>query len=190
MTTGVRPTIAAPAAALGEIIFTATDIARAVEAVAAGIRSDFAGEPFIMVSVLKGAAVFTADLMRALGNYPLTVDYMVVASYGTGRTDGSSPDVRILKDLDRNPAGHNVLLVEDIVDEGFTLEYLLNNLRSRAPKAVRACALVDKAFHRKTNAVVDYVGLQGPDAFLVGYGLDHQERFRNLPYICKLQAPA
>src|SRR5438309_12058156 len=104
MTTGVRPTIAAPAAALGEIIFTATDIARAVEAVAARIRSDFAGEPFIMVSVLKGAAVFTADLMRALGNYPLTVDYMVVASYGTGRTDGSSPDVRILKDLDRNPA--------------------------------------------------------------------------------------
>jgi hypoxanthine phosphoribosyltransferase len=174
---------------LGEVVFTATDIAQAVDAIATQIRHDYHGEPVLLVGVLKGAALFAADLMRALGDYPLTIDYMAVASYGIGRLDGAEGTVRILKDLDLNPAGHHVLLVEDIVDEGLTLRYLLNNLRSRGPKSLRACALIDKAFHRKTDVTIDYVGLQGPDAFLVGYGLDHQERFRNLPVICKLLGP-
>jgi hypoxanthine phosphoribosyltransferase len=174
------------AAQLGEVVFSAHDITQAVNRIAERIRSDYAGEPLLMIGVLKGAISFVSDLMRALGDYPLYIDFMVVASYGTGRSDGRG-DVRLLKDLDRNPAGQHVLLVEDIVDEGFTLEYLLKNVAARAPRSIRACALVDKPFHRKTDVTVDYVGLRAPDAFLVGYGLDHQERFRNLPYICKLQ---
>jgi hypoxanthine phosphoribosyltransferase len=176
-----------PSAQLGEIVFDAADIERAVLSIAQRIRADYRGEPLLMVGVLKGAVLFASDLMRALGDYPLGIDFMVVSSYGSGR--GSGSDVRLLKDLDRNPAGEHVLLVEDIVDEGLTLEYLLKNLRSRAPKSLRACALLDKPFHRKTDVRIDYVGMRAPDAFLVGYGLDHQERFRNLPYICKLQTP-
>jgi hypoxanthine phosphoribosyltransferase len=173
---------------LGDIVFSREDIDRAVTAIAQRIRDDYRGEPLLMVGVLKGAILFVGDLMRALSDYPISVDFVVVASYGTGRTDGRG-NVRILKDLDRNPSGHHILLVEDIVDEGYTLEYLLENMATREPRSLRACALVDKPFHRKTAIEVDYVGLRAPDAFLVGYGLDYQERFRNLPYICKLQAP-
>ena len=190
MTSTMRPPAASVDVEPGEVVFSAADIAHAVDRIAASIRRDYAGEPVLLIGVLKGAAIFTADLMRALGDYPLTVDFIVVASYGVGRFDDAGGNVRLLKDLDRNPAGQHVILVEDIVDEGLTLQYLSNNLKSRAPKSLRACALVDKAFHRKTDVVVDYVGLEGPDAFLVGYGLDHQERFRNLPYICKLQTSA
>jgi hypoxanthine phosphoribosyltransferase len=170
---------------LGDVVFSEADIARAVERLAGRIRADYRGEPVLMIGVLKGAILFAGDLMRALGDYPLSIDFMVVASYG-GEGMPKRGDVRLLKDLDRNPAGQHVLLVEDIVDEGLTLEYLQKNINSRAPKSLRACALVDKPFHRKVDVTVDYVGLRAPDAFLVGYGLDYQERFRNLPYICKL----
>ena len=173
--------------ALGEIVFSEREIEQAVSGIAARVRKDYAGEPIMLVGILKGAVLFTGDLMRALGDYPLSVEFMVVTSYGTGR--GPSSAVRLLKDLDRNPAGQNVLLVEDIVDEGLTLAYLLNNLHSRGARSLRACALIDKPFHRKVDVKVDYIGLEAPDAFLVGYGLDYQERFRNLPYICKLQGP-
>ncbi len=173
--------------ALGEIVFSEREIEQAVSGIAARVRKDYAGEPIMLVGILKGAVLFTGDLMRALGDYPLSVEFMVVTSYGTGR--GPSSAVRLLKDLDRNPAGQNVLLVEDIVDEGLTLAYLLNNLHSRGTRSLRACALIDKPFHRKVDVKVDYIGLEAPDAFLVGYGLDYQERFRNLPYICKLQGP-
>ncbi len=173
---------------LGEVVFSAEEIAAAIRRLADSIRRDYAGEPILMVGVLKGAVLFAADLMRALGDYPMAIDFIVVSSYGTGRT-GTKGDVRLLKDLDTNPAGRNVLLVEDIVDEGLTLDYLLNNMRSREPRSLRACALMDKPFHRAVDVRVDYVGLTAPDAFLVGYGLDHQEAFRNLPYICKLLSP-
>ena len=175
---------------LGEIVFSADDIAAAVRSIAARVRADYRDTPLLLVGVLKGAGIFSADLMRALGDHPLSVDYMSVAGYGTGRPAHAGGVVRILKDLERDPAGEHVLLVEDIVDEGYTLSYLINNLASRAPASLRACALIDKPFHRKTDVHVDYVGLLAPDAFLVGYGLDHQERFRNLPDIRKLQAPA
>lgn len=168
----------------GPIVFDELTIKTAVESVARAIRRDYAGEPLLLVGVLKGAILFAGDLMRALGDYPLAVDFMVVSSYGEGRS--STAKVRLLKDLDHDPAGRHVLLVEDIVDEGLTLQYLLSNLRSRGAKTLRACALLDKPFHRKADVRIDYVGLQAPDAFLVGYGLDHQERFRNLPYICRL----
>ena len=173
---------------LGEVVFSAETISAAVSGIAQRVRADYGGTPFTMVGILKGAAVFAADLMRALGDYPLSVDFMVVNSYNTGRKTGS--DVRLLKDLDHNPAGQHVLLVEDIVDEGMTLAYLVNNLTSRKVASLRTCALLDKPFHRKVNIKIDYIGLEAPDAFLVGYGLDWQERFRNLPYICKLHGAA
>ena len=172
-----------------EIVFSAERIASAIGSLASEIREAFAGDTILFIGVLKGAAIFGADLMRALGDHPMIVDFMVVTSYGTGRTSGSS-GVRILKDLDEDPKGRHVLLVEDIVDEGLTLRYLLDNLRSRGPASLRSCALLSKPFHRQTDVTVDFVGLEAPDAFLVGYGLDHQERFRNLPYICKLQTSA
>ncbi len=175
---------------LGDVVFDREQIARAVDTIAQRMRSDYGATPLLLVGVLKGAAVFAADLMRALADHPLTVDYMVVASYGSGRSPHAGGVVRILKDLDRDPAGEHVVLVEDIVDEGYTLSYLVNNLKSRSPASLRTCALLDKPFHRKTDIAVDYVGLVAPDAFLVGYGLDHQERFRNLPDIRKLSAPA
>jgi hypoxanthine phosphoribosyltransferase len=172
---------------LGRIVFSAEDIARAVARLGKEIGARSAGKPLLMVGVLKGALPFAADLMRALGEYPLTIDFMVVSSYGTGR-DGDV-DVRLLKDLDTSPSGRHVLLVEDIVDEGYTLSYLLNNLRSRHAASVQSCALIDKPFHRAVDVRPDYVGLQAPeDVFLVGYGLDFQEHFRNLPHIRQLQA--
>jgi hypoxanthine phosphoribosyltransferase len=172
---------------LGKIVFSEHDIAAAVARLGREISAASAGKPLLMVGVLKGALPFAADLMRALGEYPLTVDFMVVSSYGDGRT--GDVDVRLLKDLDTNPAGRHILLVEDIVDEGYTLSYLLNNLRSRDAASVQSCALINKTFHRAVKVQPDYVGLQAPDdAFLVGYGLDFQEHFRNLPHIRQLQA--
>lgn len=172
---------------LGEVIFDEAAIAEAVARIAAAVKADFAGAPIVMVPILKGALLFSADLMRALGDYPVTIDFMVVSSYGTGRN--GTTDVRLLKDLDQNPAGKNILLVEDIIDEGYTLSYLLGNIRSRDPQVVRACALIDKPFHRAVDVQADYVGLRAPDGtFLVGYGLDFQERFRNLPHIRQLQS--
>ncbi|HEV2038230.1 MAG TPA: hypoxanthine phosphoribosyltransferase [Candidatus Eremiobacteraceae bacterium] len=172
---------------LGKIVFSAEDIALAVARLAQEIRSRSGGRPLLMVAILKGALPFAADLMRALGEYPLTIDFMVVSSYGPGR-EGHG-DVRLLKDLDTSPSGRHLLLVEDIVDEGYTLAYLLNNVRSRNAASVQSCALIDKPFHRAVDVRPDYVGLQAPDdAFLVGYGLDFQEHFRNLPHIRQLQA--
>jgi len=172
-----------------EVVFGAEQIARAIERIAAQIRVTYAGESVLLIGVLKGAAIFIADLMRALGDYPLTVDFMIVASYGTGRS-ASTSDVRIVKDIDGDLQGRHVVLVEDIVDEGVTLGHLMASIRSRGPASLRACVLLDKPFHRHEGVTIDFVGLDAPDAFLVGYGLDHQERFRNLPYICKLQTSA
>jgi hypoxanthine phosphoribosyltransferase len=172
---------------LGDVVFSEGDIAAAVARLGDAIRARNAGRPLVAVGILKGALTFTADLIRALGDYPLTVDFMVVSSYGTGRT--TNMDVRILKDLDQSPSGKHLLIVEDIVDEGYTLAYLLNNLRSRNAASVQSCALINKPFHRAVDVQPDFVGLVAPaDSFLVGYGLDFQERFRNLPHIRHLQA--
>src|SRR5579864_6008665 len=172
---------------LGKIVFSAEDIGDAVTRIAAEVRVGFGGQPLVLVAILKGALLFAADLMRALDDYPVTIDFMVVSSYGSGRA--GKTDVRLLKDLDQSPHGKHVLLVEDIIDEGYTLSYLLGNLRSRRPAQVQSCALIDKPFHRVVNVKPDYVGLQATnDAFLVGYGLDFQERVRNLPHIRQLQS--
>lgn len=172
---------------LGEVVFSEEDIAAAVARLGDEIRQRNAGRPLVAVGILKGALTFTADLIRALGDYPLTVDFMVVSSYGTGRA--TNTDVRILKDLDQSPSGKHLLIVEDIVDEGYTLAYLLNNLKSRNAASVQSCALINKPFHRAVDVEPDFAGLVAPaDCFLVGYGLDFQERFRNLPHIRHLQA--
>lgn len=172
---------------LGEVVFSEQDIAAAVARLGDEIRARNAGRPLVAVGILKGALTFTADLIRTLGDYPLTVDFMVVSSYGTGRT--TNTDVRILKDLDQSPSGKHLLIVEDIVDEGYTLAYLLNNLKSRNAASVQSCALINKPFHRAVDVEPDFAGLVAPaDSFLVGYGLDFQERFRNLPHIRHLQA--
>jgi len=172
-----------------EIVFSEEQIADAVEKIAAQIRATYAGDAVLLIGVLKGATMFIADLMRALGDYPLTVDFMIVTSYGIGRSAGPI-HVRIVKDIDSDLKGRHVVVVEDIVDEGVTLGYLMDGIRSRGPASLRACALLDKPFHRHAGVTIDFIGLDAPDAFLVGYGLDHQERFRNLPYICKLQTSA
>ena len=172
---------------LGKVVFSAEEIAQAVARLGHEIRSRNGGRPLLLVGVLKGALPFAADLMRALGEYPLTIDFMVVSSYGSGRE--GDVNVRLLKDLEQNPAGRHILLVEDIVDEGHTLSYLLNNLHSRKAASVQSCALIDKPFHRAVDVRPDYVGLRAPeDAFLVGYGLDFQEQFRNLPHIRQLES--
>ncbi len=172
---------------LGDVIFSVDDIANAVARVANEIRVRNQGRPLVAIGILKGALTFTADLIRALGDYPLTLDFMVVSSYGTGRT--TNTDVRLLKDLDQSPSGKHLLIIEDIVDEGYTLAYLLNNLKSRNAASVQSCALINKPFHRAVEVQPDFAGLVAPrDCFLVGYGLDFQEHFRNLPHIRQLQA--
>lgn len=142
------------------------------------------GTPVLLVAVLKGAAMFLADLSRAI-NRPVEWDFMAVSSYGAGTT--SSGVVRLLKDLDQPIEGRQVLLVEDIVDSGATLAYLVDLLRRRDPADVRICALLDKGKRRQRCPPVDFVGFQIPDQFVVGYGLDYAGRHRNLPYIGVLE---
>lgn len=136
--------------------------------------------PLILVGVLKGALFFLADLSREI-SVPIEIECMSVASYG--KSTRSSGVVRILKDLDRDISGADVLLVEDIVDTGLTLEYLLRTLETRRPRSLKVCSLLDKPARRVVDVPIDYVGFSIPDEFVVGYGLDYDQRFRNLPYI-------
>ena len=141
-------------------------------------------QPLILTGVFKGALFFLADLAREL-HIPVEIEYMSVASYG--KATRSSGVVRILADLDRDIAGANVLLVEDIVDTGLTLEYLLRILETRRPRSLKVCSLLDKPARRIVNVPVDYVGFTIPDKFVVGYGLDYDQKYRNLPYIAELR---
>ncbi|MBM3678246.1 MAG: hypoxanthine phosphoribosyltransferase [Actinobacteria bacterium] len=144
------------------------------------ISADYAGRDLILVGVLKGAIFFIADVMREL-TIPCEVDFMAISSYGAD-TD-SSGVVRILKDLDANIAGRHVLVVEDIVDSGLTLSYLLRTLKARRPASIEICALLTKPDRREIDVPVRYVGFEIPNEFVIGYGLDYAERYRNLPYI-------
>ncbi len=144
------------------------------------ITSDYQGRPLLLLCVLKGALMFLADLARAI-DLPLELDFMVVSSYGSATE--SSGVVRIVKDLEEPIDGKNVLIVEDIVDSGLTLNYLLEVLRTRNPASLRVCTLIDKAKEREKLVIPDYIGFQVADRFVVGYGLDYAQRYRNLPYI-------
>lgn len=138
----------------------------------------------LLVGVLKGAVIFMADIIRKI-NLPVQVDFMAVSSYGASTE--SSGVVRILKDLEEDVEGKHLLIIEDIIDSGLTLSYLYNILKSRKPASIKICALLDKPTRRKVDIKVDYLGFEIPDYFVVGYGLDYGERYRNLPYICVLK---
>jgi hypoxanthine phosphoribosyltransferase len=173
-------------AAIGEILVEADDLRERVKALGEQISEDYADRDLLLVGVLKGAVFFLSDLMRHL-DVPCEVDFMAVASYGSS-TD-SSGVVRILKDLDIPIEGREVLIVEDIVDSGLTLSYLLRTLRARNPKSLEVCALLTKPERRKVDLPIRYVGFEIPNRFAIGYGLDHAEKFRNLPYVAVLADP-
>lgn len=163
------------------VLIDADALQRRVEAMAADIRRDAGAETAVhLVVVLKGALVFAADLLRALAG-PVTMDLMAVSSYGAGRT--TSGEVRLTKDLDHTLAGRDVVLVDDIVDSGLTLSYLLDVLRRREPRSLRVACLLDKTVRRTVDVPIDYVGFAVPDRFVVGYGMDDDERHRELPYV-------
>jgi len=172
--------------AIGEILVEAGELTARVKALGEEISRDYADRDLLLVGVLKGAVFFLSDLMRHL-EVPCEVDFMAVASYGSS-TD-SSGVVRILKDLDIPIEGREVLIVEDIVDSGLTLSYLLRTLRARNPKSLEVCALLTKPERRKVDLPIRYVGFEIPNRFAIGYGLDHAEKFRNLPYVAVLADP-
>ncbi len=169
--------------AIGEILVGAEDLTRRVKELADEISHDYAGKDLLLIGVLKGAVFFVSDLMRHL-DIPVEVDFMAVASYGSATR--SSGVVRILKDLDAAIEGRDVLIVEDIVDSGLTLQYLLRNLAGRNPRSLEVCALLIKPERREVDLHTRYVGFEIPDKFAIGYGLDHAERYRNLPYVAAL----
>jgi hypoxanthine phosphoribosyltransferase len=168
---------------IGEVLVTAQDLQRRVAELGAEISRDYAGREPVMIGVLKGAILFIADLMREL-TVPCEIDFMAVSSYGSA-TD-SSGVVRILKDLDASIEGRDVLLVEDIVDSGLTLHYLLKNLGARDPASLEVCALLTKPERRRVEEPIRYVGFEIPNRFAIGYGLDHAQRYRNLPFVAAL----
>ena len=163
-----------------EILFTEEQLKKRVEEIARQIEADYAGKEIMLISVLRGSFIFMADLCRAI-DLPCTLDFMSVSSYGTGTT--SSGQVQITKDLTEDITGRHVIVVEDILDSGKTLHYLMELLQGRGPKSIRVCTLFDKPERRETDVQASYVGSQIPDAFIVGYGLDYAEKYRNLPFV-------
>ncbi len=163
-----------------EILIPADVLQARIAELGAEIARDYAGRKPLLVCVLKGAMVFMADLIRAI-DLPLHLDFIAVSSYGAGTR--STGEVRIVKDLDGAVEGHDLIFVEDILDTGLTLSYLLENFRSRGAASIRIAALLNKPDRRKANIELDYKGFDIPDKFVVGYGLDFDERYRNLPYI-------
>ena len=173
--------------AIGQILVRPDELAHRVRELAEEISADYAGRELLLVCVLKGAVFFLSDLMRHL-EVRCQVDFMAIASYGSD-TDTSGV-VRILKDLDAPIEGREVMVVEDIVDSGLTLSYLLRTLRARDPASLEVCALLTKPERRKVELPIRYVGFEIPNRFVIGYGLDHAERFRNLPYVAVLDRPS
>ena len=167
---------------LERVLLTEGQIAERVHELGAEISRDYEGKSLLMVSVLKGSVVFMADLMRAV-TMPVGVDFMAVSSYGMG--DKTSGVVKIIKDLDQKVEGKHLLIVEDILDSGMTLRYIMNLMGSRGPASIEICTLLDKPERRAPGVDVKcrYTGFAIPDAFVVGYGLDYAERYRNFPYI-------
>jgi hypoxanthine phosphoribosyltransferase len=169
---------------IGEILVQPDQLQRRVRELGEQISTDYDGRNPLLIGVLKGAVFFLADLMREI-TCPVEVDFMAVASYGS--STASSGVVRILKDLDAPIEGRNVIIVEDIVDSGLTLQYLMRNLGARSPASLEVCALLTKPDRRKVDLPTRYLGFEIPDRFAIGYGLDHDERYRNLPYVAALE---
>src|SRR5712691_711843 len=165
---------------VGEVLIEEAALSARVAELGTEISADYQGRDLLLIGVLKGAVFFMADLMRHL-TVPCEVDFMAISSYGDS-TD-SSGVVRILKDLDINMEGRHVLVVEDIIDSGLTLSYLMRNLEAREPASLEICALLTKPDRREIEVPVRYVGFEIPNRFVIGYGLDFAERYRNLPYV-------
>jgi len=169
--------------AVGEILIDEASLQGRISELGAEVSADYAGRDLLLVGVLKGAVFFMADLMREL-SVPCEIDFMAISSYGAA-TD-SSGVVRILKDLDINVSDRHVLVVEDIIDSGLTLSYLMRNLKARKPATLEVCALLTKPERREIDVPVRYIGFEIPNRFVIGYGLDFAERYRNLPYVAVL----
>jgi hypoxanthine phosphoribosyltransferase len=167
-----------------EILIDEDTLQIKIRELGAKIAEDYKGKDLLLICVLKGAVVFVSDLMKRI-DLPLEIDFMAVSSYGCNTK--SSGVVRILKDLDKGIAGKHILIVEDIIDSGLTLSYLIDNLRARGPESVEICTILDKPDRRKANINIKYTGFQVPDEFVVGYGLDFAEKYRNLPYVAVLK---
>jgi hypoxanthine phosphoribosyltransferase len=165
---------------LEEVLITAERLQQRVAEIAGQIDADYADRELLLVGVLKGAVMVMADLARAM-RLPVEMDWMAVSSYGSGTK--SSGVVRILKDLDCDITGRHVLVVEDIIDSGLTLSWLVRNLQSRGPASLRVCTLLRKPGAAQVDVDVSYIGFDIPNAFVIGYGLDYAERYRNLPFI-------
>jgi hypoxanthine phosphoribosyltransferase len=169
--------------AVGEVLIEADALQARIAELGVEISREYEGRDLLLVGVLKGAVFFMADLMREL-TIPCEIDFMAISSYGAG-TD-SSGVVRILKDLDENIAGRDVLVVEDIIDSGLTLSYLMRSLKARKPASLEVCALLTKPERREIEVPVRFVGFEIPNKFVIGYGLDFDERYRNLPFVAVL----
>ncbi|MFN4292866.1 MAG: hypoxanthine phosphoribosyltransferase [Thermoflexales bacterium] len=168
-------------AGIKRVLFTESQIAARVAELGAQISRDYAGKDLLLVGILRGGVVFLADLMRHI-TIPCGLDFMAVTSYGVGaRESNRSP--RIMLDLREDILGRNVLLVEDIVDSGYTFDHLLQLLRTREPASLKVCALLNKPARREVHVPIDYLGFEIPDVYVCGYGIDADERYRNLPYI-------
>lgn len=163
-----------------EVLFSEAALNERISELGKQITADYEGKSLIVVGILKGSNIFTSDLVRKI-NLPLKMDFMAVSSYGNATE--STGVVKILKDLDREIEGEHVLIVEDIVDSGLTLKYLKDILLTRNPESVKICTLLDKPARRKEAVKPDYMGYEVPDEFIVGYGIDYAERYRNLPYV-------
>jgi hypoxanthine phosphoribosyltransferase len=174
---------------IGEVLIPADDIQRRVRELGAAISEDYEGLEPRLIGILKGVTPFMADLVRAI-TIPVTTDYMAISKYEL-ELPNRSP-VRLVKDLDQSITGQHVLLVEDIIDSGMTMEYILTHLESRKPASLKVCTLFNKAANHVVDLPLDYIGFDLPDVFVVGYGLDQGDRYRNLPYLAvsKSQEPA
>lgn len=163
-----------------EILFTKEQIKTKVEELGEQITNDYFGKDLLLICILKGSTIFMADLIREI-KLPITIDFMAISSYGLSTE--SSGVAQITKDLDSGIEDKDVLIIEDIVDSGLTLKYLLGNLRHRGANSVKVCTLLEKKGRRKMNVSADYIGYNVPNEFVVGYGLDYAEKYRNLPYV-------
>ncbi len=170
---------------IDRVFFSGEELQNKVREIGAQITRDYEGKDPLFVGVLKGSFVFMADLMRAVDLY-CDIDFMAVSSYGSGTTTTGA--VKINKDLSYSVEGRHIILIEDILDSGVTLSYLKKYIEARKPASVRICTLLDKPARRRADIHADYVGFECPDAFIVGYGLDYAERYRNLPYIGVLKS--